>query len=669
MNILFGELQKKLFSYNFIDSNGSRKISIVHKAVSASFKKGLCIKRPHFVWILLSTKDEGAEVMDTIIHLDSALFSELLPSIILQIRSYQENKTTDEMFTEMVLNLLQDRRLGTQDILDIASIPSVRKIIVTLGAALPPQRRREIATSYGIENQWLSCETAIADDLYQVTKFLLSDREAEYWKTKRQQLLTAIDEERKAREAELEAHAMHLKRQEEHLRNIIGSRGILKLPADIEISDEYLEAIRMIKSEAKTIFITGDPGTGKSTLIQLLKTILLDNIAVLSFTGTAALQIGGQTINSFFQMPFHILPLTWTNPSRSFIHRAQALQRLIIDEVSMLRPDMLDAISSSLSFARKDERPFGGVQLILFGDLYQLPPVLADDKAVKEYYEKTYQGIRFFFASKAIQKSTLKVITLKKMFRTNQPEYLQFLSKIRNASAHGEDLDHFNRIIHGYPEFSESDSFVQVTPFREAANRMNRIKLEKLEGTTQTFEATVEGKALLNRPMHTLHDVFPGDFKLHLKPKAQVMFIKNDKGKKWVNGDLGIVEEIKETSLSITTRTGQHVVEKEVWPVIKYTIDPQTHALAPQEIGHISQFPVRLAWAITIHKVQGQTFDALQIDFTGGVFDSGMAYVALSRCRTMEGLRLTKNLVQADIIADNAVVKFMNALPDAGIGI
>ena len=455
---------------------------------------------------------------------------------------------------------------------------------------------------------------------------------------------------------------MRLKRQEEHLRNIIGSRGVLKLPENIEISDEYLKAIRVIKSEAKAIFITGDPGTGKSTLIQLLKTILQDNIAVLSFTGTAALQIGGQTINSFFQMPFYILPLNWTNDTRNFKIKAQALQRIIIDEASMLRPDMLDAISSALSSARGDERPFGGVQLILFGDLYQLPPVLADDKAVKEYYKKTYQGNRFFFASKVIQKCTLEVITLKKMYRTNQPEYLQFLSKIRNASAKGEDLDQFNRIIHEYPKFSESDSFVQVTPFREAANQMNRIKLEKLEGITKTFEAAVEGETLLNRPIHTLQDVFPGDFKLHLKPKAQVMFIKNDEGKKWVNGDLGIVEEINETSLRITTRTGQHIVEKKVWPVIQYKIDHISRKLVPEEIGYISQFPVRLAWAITIHKVQGQTFDKLQIDFTGGVFDSGMAYVALSRCRTMEGLRLTRNLIPADIITDKAVVEFMNSL-------
>lgn len=662
MKFLFGELQKKLFSYDFIDSNGLRKIRIMNKTVSASFKKGFCSKHPNFVWILFPTHGISVEVMETIRYLDSPLFSELLPSIILQIRSCQENKAIDEMFTEMLLNLLQDKRLGKQDILDITSIPTVRKIIVALGVSLPPQTRREIATSYGIEKQWISCETAIADDLYQVTKFLLSDREAEYWATKREQLLAAIDEEKKAREAELEAHTMHLKRQEEHLRNIIGSRGVLKLPADIEISDEYLEAIRMIKSEAKTIFITGDPGTGKSTLIQLLKTILQDNTAVLSFTGTAALQVGGQTINSFFQMPFYILPLNWTNDTRNFIIKAQALQRIIIDEVSMLRPDMLDAISSALSSARRDERPFGGIQLIFFGDLYQLPPVLADDKAVKEYYKKTYQGNRFFFASKVIQECTLEVITLKKMFRTTQPEYLNFLSKIRNASANGEDLDHFNKIIHEYPKFSESDPFVQVTPFRDAANQMNRIKLEKLEGITKTFEATVEGEALLNRPIHTLQDVFPGDFKLHLKPKAQVMFIKNDEGKKWVNGDLGIVEEINETSLRITTRTGQHIVEKKVWPVIKYKIDSISRKLVPDEIGHISQFPVRLAWAITIHKVQGQTFDKLQIDFTGGVFDSGMAYVALSRCRTMEGLRLTRNLVPADIIADKAVVEFMNSL-------
>lgn len=662
MKILFGYLQKKLFSYNFIDSNGSKKINITNKAVSASFKKGLCTKHPNFVWVLFPTYGISAEVMENIRYLDSKLFSELLPSIILQIRSYQENKTTDEMFNEMVINLLQDRRLGIQDILDITSIPSVRKIIVTLGALLPSQIRREIATSYRIEKQWLSCETAIPEDLYHVTKFLLSEREAEYLKTKREQLLAAIDEEKKGKEAELKAHTMRLKRQEEHLRNIIGSRGVLKLPENIEISDEYLKAIRVIKSEAKAIFITGDPGTGKSTLIQLLKTILQDNIAVLSFTGTAALQIGGQTINSFFQMPFYILPLNWTNDTRNFKIKAQALQRIIIDEASMLRPDMLDAISSALSSARGDERPFGGVQLILFGDLYQLPPVLADDKAVKEYYKKTYQGNRFFFASKVIQKCTLEVITLKKMYRTNQPEYLQFLSKIRNASAKGEDLDQFNRIIHEYPKFSESDSFVQVTPFREAANQMNRIKLEKLEGITKTFEAAVEGETLLNRPIHTLQDVFPGDFKLHLKPKAQVMFIKNDEGKKWVNGDLGIVEEINETSLRITTRTGQHIVEKKVWPVIQYKIDHISRKLVPEEIGYISQFPVRLAWAITIHKVQGQTFDKLQIDFTGGVFDSGMAYVALSRCRTMEGLRLTRNLIPADIITDKAVVEFMNSL-------
>jgi len=662
MRLLFGELQKRVFYYEFISINTSEKVKISKNTVSKSRKKDFRNKCPYMVWILLSSTKNIIEVLGGIRNLDSKYFSELLPSIILQIQFYQDNKIEETIFTEMLIDLLQDNRLQTQDILDITAIPSVRRIIVNLGSSLSFQTRKEIAKSYRIDSQWLSVEKAIPNDLFQLTKFLLSEKEAIYLKNKRENILSKIKEEKESKEKAIELNKKRLRIQEEQLRQIIGERGILEIPDDIEITDEYLEAIKLIKSKSKVIFITGDPGTGKSTLIQLLKIILKDNVAVLSFTGSAALNIGGQTINSFFHMPLHILPLDWINDSSSFRNKAQALNRIIIDEVSMLRPDMLDAISSSLSYARKDPRPFGGIQLILFGDLYQLPPIIQNDKAINEYYTKTYQKNRFFFASKVLQKCKLEVITLKKMFRTNQPEYLKFLSKIRNASADLDDIDNFNMIIEQYPEFSNSDSFIHVTPFRDSANRINRIKLENLEGNTSSFEANVIGEKLLKLSTEKLKSLFPGDLVLNLKPKAQIMFIKNDSGKRWVNGDLGIIEEINENALKITTRSGLYIVNKTFWSVNRYKIDSLTNKLGEEEIGQILQFPVRLAWAITIHKVQGQTFDKLLIDFTGGVFDSGMAYVALSRCRTMEGLRLTRNLVPADIIVDKTVVEFMNSL-------
>jgi ATP-dependent exoDNAse (exonuclease V) alpha subunit len=217
-------------------------------------------------------------------------------------------------------------------------------------------------------------------------------------------------------------------------------------------------------------------------------------------------------------------------------------------------------------------------------------------------------------------------------------------------------------IVQSAPEFTDSESFIEVTPYRASADRKNQMKLEILEGNVKKFKVTIEGESLLKMSREQLKNLFPGDLILYLKPKAQVMFVKNDEGKRWVNGDIGIIEDINEDSLKITTRTGTYIVHRVCWNVSKYELDSMSHQLVEEEIGQIHQFPIRLAWAITIHKIQGQTFDKLLIDFTGGVFESGMAYVALSRCRTIEGLRFTRNIVPADIIVDNDVVDFMNSL-------
>jgi hypothetical protein len=359
-----------------------------------------------------------------------------------------------------------------------------------------------------------------------------------------------------------------------------------------------------------------------------------------------------------------VLEQGWTNPSWSFKNRAQALELMIIDEVSMLRPDMLDAMNSSLVRARGDPRPFGGVQVVLVGDLYQLPPVLGTDEQLLEHYRAVYGTGRFFPVSVVMHTAEPTLFELTRIFRQKQQDFLRFLSRIREGSITGEELDSFNAAVRSLPDFKANEFHLIVTPRRAVAAGLNSAELAKLPGEAHVYAARVEGGVdpqSLEQSENS--SKFPADVRLEVKASAQVMFVKNDEGRRWVNGDLGIVEEISEDALKVTTRTGSWKVERVAWPLVKYEIDPITHKLVPHEYGKFIQFPLRLAWAATIHKMQGQTVDRIQIDLTGGTFETGMTYVALSRCRTMEGIRLARPLLLGDLAIDKEIGKYLSSLP------
>jgi hypothetical protein len=388
------------------------------------------------------------------------------------------------------------------------------------------------------------------------------------------------------------------------------------------------------------------------------------NLVVLSYTGTAAFNVGGQTINSFFMMPFHILPIGWSCDKYSFRQRAEALELLLIDEVSMLRPDMLDAMDSALRAARREERPFGGVQVVLVGDLFQLPPVIDSDLAAQQYYRETYAGIRWFFGAKVLTKRHPKVVELTRVFRQKAGEFLDFLAGVREADVSGERLDWFNRVVRGEPDFPDTVFYLTVTPHRNTAAHFNQVRLDALPGASKTWKAYIEEAGNRREPEEG-ESKYPADLLLELKPGAQVMMVKNDEGKKWVNGDLGLVEEISDDWIRVTTGSGTWKVERARWPIVKYELDRATNHLIPSEHGAFVQFPIRLAWAATIHKMQGQTVDRIRIDLTGGAFESGMTYVALSRCRTMEGIRLTRPLLQKDLLCDSTIRGYLSSLERA----
>jgi hypothetical protein len=335
-----------------------------------------------------------------------------------------------------------------------------------------------------------------------------------------------------------------------------------------------------------------------------------------------------------------------------------------VDEVSMLRPDMLDAMDSTLRAARGDGRPFGGVQVILIGDLYQLPPVIGREEEVREHYLRTYGGVRWFYAAKVFDAAKPKALELTRVFRQEAGDFLEFLSELRESKLSGERLDWFNAEVRKEPDFPDTVFYLTVTPHRESASRLNRQRLDTLPGLARAYRARFEqgGKVVeLTAP----DSKNPGEFELELKAGAQVMFIKNDEGRQWVNGDLGIVEDCDDNWVKVTTATGTHRVERARWPVVKYEVDQDSGRLVPHEDGAFVQFPLRLAWASTIHKMQGQTVDRIRIDLTGDPFESGMTYVALSRSRTLAGIRLTRPLVQADLISDESIPDYMASLERA----
>ncbi|WP_323789306.1 helix-turn-helix domain-containing protein [Psychroserpens sp.] len=424
-------------------------------------------------------------------------------------------------------------------------------------------------------------------------------------------------------------------------------------------------AWRFVNNTNRNIFLTGKAGTGKTTFLHNLKRSSLKRMIVVAPTGVAAINAKGITIHSFFQLPFRpIIPNQFqigSNFNKKFsktkINIIKSLDLLIIDEISMVRADLLDGIDEVLRRYRNKNLVFGGVQLLMIGDLQQLSPVIkqSDWVLLKPFYNNA-----FFFSSKAYNVCNPISIELQKIYRQDNPRFINILNEIRSNTLSKSSIDELNNRF--LPDFvPESDEgYISLTTHNIRAERVNSLELEKLEGTPQVYLAKVEGRF----PEYS----YPNKQELVLKVGAQVMFVKNDTSleKRYFNGKIGTVVLLNKDEVVVKCPDDDFSIATtpESWENINYSVDSTTKAISENKIGSYSQIPLRLAWSITIHKSQGLTFEKAIID-SQGAFAHGQTYVALSRCKSLEGLILKSKIDSSQIISDSNVKNFTNKAEDS----
>jgi ATP-dependent DNA helicase PIF1 len=419
----------------------------------------------------------------------------------------------------------------------------------------------------------------------------------------------------------------------------------------IKLSEDFNYCIDRIENTNASMFITGRAGTGKSTLLNLIRRTSKKKLAILAPTGIAALNVKGQTIHSFFGFPPRILTAKDISKRRNF-KLFKKLELIIIDEISMVRADMLDNIDYFLRLNRESAEPFGGVQMVFFGDLFQLPPVLKREE--KAHFDFIYDS-PYFFSAKVLEKDyPLEYIELSRVFRQEQKHFLKLLEGVRLNSIIDYEIEQLNERYN--PVYANSAGYITLSSRNYAVDKMNRDELAELEGVPKTYTAKMEGEFKASQA--------PVEINLNLKIGAQVMFVRNDMERRYVNGTIGEIIKLEDdkVTVSVEKENGQLKnieVEKETWEIIKYKLNEKGEPLA-ENMGNFTQFPLRLAWAITIHKSQGKTFDKVVIDLDKGAFAHGQTYVALSRCRTLEGIVLKKKIRESDIQVDERIIDFYN---------
>ena len=429
----------------------------------------------------------------------------------------------------------------------------------------------------------------------------------------------------------------------------------------IDFNDEFQHAIDLIEQDSPCLFLTGKAGTGKSTLLHHVRETTTKVTAVLAPTGVAALNVGGQTIHSFFQFPPTLID-PGSIRKRQNAKLLQKLETLIIDEVSMVRADVMDGIDTALRLHRDNiHTPFGGVQVILCGDLFQLPPIVRDAE-MKTFFDEQYGG-PYFFRAKVFDELNPYSVELQTVYRQRDEDFISVLNKIRQDNVDAELLALLNGRVQRGPlvqdgqDERDDSSCITLTTTNQAALRKNQACLERIPAQSYTFSACVSG---------TFDEaLFPTEALLELKPGAQVMLIRNDPQKRWVNGSIGRVSTLTDKKVRVEMRGKTYEIEPETWRNIRYRYNRETNQIQEEEVGSFTQYPLRLAWAITIHKSQGQTFEKVMIDLGRGAFAHGQTYVALSRCTSLEGLVFNRPVTHRDILFDERVYDFSRVFPPA----
>lgn len=423
----------------------------------------------------------------------------------------------------------------------------------------------------------------------------------------------------------------------------------------IELNEQFKKVLDMMEKGDKPVFVTGRAGTGKSTLLEYFREHTKKDIVVLAPTGVAALNVKGQTIHSFFGFSTDITLESVKKPRKN-IKTMRALDTLVIDEISMVRADLLDCMDRALRLARgKKDKPFGGVRLVGIGDLYQLPPVVAS--AEERLFFKTRYQSPYFFASDVFQTIDAEMFELEKIYRQSDKKFIEILNAVRNNSVEDHHIHMINSRLD--PDFlpPRDSFFVTLTPTNAMAQEQNQEWLERLMTPRHRYEAEVEGAFERNS--------YPTDSVLILKKGAQVMMVNNDRLKRWVNGTIARVEGFREggsgwDEVLVRLPNGKRVsVDPYTWEMFRFSYDAEKQSITSQSAGSFRQYPMMLSWAVTIHKSQGKTFDQVAIDIGRGTFAHGQMYVALSRSRTLEGIVLKRPIEKRHIFMDFAVVEFL----------
>ena len=416
------------------------------------------------------------------------------------------------------------------------------------------------------------------------------------------------------------------------------------------LKEEHHYLLDKIEKLKGVLFLTGKAGTGKTTMLKIIQRLLDRNLIILAPTGIAAVQIKGQTIHSFFKIAPNLVS---TQDYKKIPEKMLAkIDLIVIDEISMVRSDLLDHIDKILKISTRSSEAFGGIPMLWIGDLYQLPPVV--NKEEREIFSKQYATPYFFGAMVFQQLKDFEMIELNQIFRQKDPYFIRLLNQIRNGDIDYEELEELNSIlVKNNSQNEPEDLMITICATNATANAINIKRLHQIESEAVFYTAKVTGSVLATQ--------YPTEQFITLKKGAQILFTRNDPAKRFVNGSLGIIEELKADSIVVVMEKSREQIEVQymLWEIIKYTLDSSLDQIKTEVIGTFSQLPIKLGWAITIHKSQGQTFDRVNIDLGFGAFEKGQTYVAMSRCRTMEGIRLQNRLKFTDIQCDDAVIEFM----------